>query len=213
MMVTQTQMVSVICSKVIVSKKLNTAILQFVLSKPIVVLLTEAIEIKNGVVMPGLLNLIEVTIETHSIKRQKQNLMQIWRNPQGKLSSKEENSWKNHTDGPQKLTFLSKKLVLLVQWYKNLNNQEQKLCRVVDLWIGAKINREIMKEEHVLSMPLSKSMPMETKWLKTLMSNAVFMIYVKLGTTMETLKNGLLAHSYSVLHTLTDLVFITLNRT
>ena len=213
MMVTQTQMVSVICSKVNVSKKLNTAILQNALSKRIVILLTEAIEIKNGVVMPGLLILIEITIETHSIKRQKHNLMQIWRDPRSNPSLKEENSWKSHTDGTKTLSFLSKKLVLLIQWYKNLSKKEQKLWQVVEISIGAKINRAIMKEEHVLLMPLSKSMQMETKWLKILMSNAVFMIYVKLGTTMETLKNGLLAHSYSVLLSLTDLVFITLNRT
>ena len=70
-----------------------------------------------------------------------------------------------------------------------------------------------MKEEHVLSMSLSKSIEMEIKLFLMLMSNAEFMIFVKLGTTMETLKNGSLAHSYSVQHTLTDLAFITLNRT
>lgn len=76
MMGLQTQMASVICSKVLVSKKLNTAILQFALSKPIVILLTETDRIKNGGVMHGLLNLIGLTIETQSIKMQKQNLIE-----------------------------------------------------------------------------------------------------------------------------------------
>lgn len=70
-----------------------------------------------------------------------------------------------------------------------------------------------MKEEHVLSMSLSKSINREIKLFLILMNNAEFMICVKLGTTMEILKNGSLAHSYSVLHTLTDLVFITFNLT
>ena len=78
MMGLQTQMVSVICSQLILSKKLNTVIVQDALRKRLVVLLAKMTKKKNGVVMLGLLNLIEITIETHSINVQKQILIKIW---------------------------------------------------------------------------------------------------------------------------------------
>ena len=82
----------------------------------------------------------------------------------------------------------------------------------MDLSVGAPIQTVVLKEEHALLMSLSKS-KMESKSLNKFKSNAEFTIFVRIGTTMVGLKNGLLVHRCSVLHTLTDLVFITFNLT
>ena len=123
MMEPQTQLDSVTCTKVLLSKKLRTqvallldALIKMIVAKPWKMNLK-----KNGDVMPGLINLRDLTTEMILIKLKKTNLIEIW-NWLNKSSIRKLFK-KSHLDGHPPLSLVWK---ILVSTHRSYNHWKQK---------------------------------------------------------------------------------------